>query len=86
MVFGIKSKIILKIFIFICSVIIMIGSYSLVSLIYKNLFTISSHKSAGMVFVSFFYIYSCASFVILFFYFSKNNHDCIRIGFDVLIL
>ncbi len=54
MVFGIKSKIILKIFIFICSVIIMIGSYSLVSLIYKNLFTISSHKSAGMVFVSFF--------------------------------
>lgn len=70
MVFGIKSKIILKIFIFICSVIIMIGAYSLVSLIYKNLFTISSHKSAGMVFVSFFFIFIAAP-VLLFSFFTS---------------
>jgi len=48
----------------------MIGSYSLISLIYKNLFAISSHKSVGMVFVSFFFIFIAAP-VLLFSFFSS---------------
>lgn len=53
MVFGIKNKFMLKLIIFIISVIIMIGSYSFVSALYISMFDITSHRSVGMIFISF---------------------------------
>lgn len=68
MVFGIKSKVALKLFIFICSNIIMMGTYSLASLAYKNIFIISSHKNVGMVFISFFFIFIASPILLLSFF------------------
>lgn len=55
MVFGIKNKFMLKLIIFIISVIIMIGSYSFVSALYISMFDITSHRSVGMIFISFYF-------------------------------
>lgn len=54
MVFGIKSKFIFKLIIFVASVIIMIGSYSFGSALYKGIFDITSHRNVGMIFISFY--------------------------------
>jgi len=86
MVFGMRSKVALKIFIFICSVIIVMGSYYFGSYAYESLFAISSHKSVGMIFISFFYIYSYTNFVVNFFHLNKNKHAYICIGSRVFIL
>ncbi len=56
MVFGIRNKIILKLVFFIISLIIMIGSYSLGSALYKSAFDITSHRSVGMIFISFYFL------------------------------
>lgn len=56
MVFGIKNKFMLKLIIFIISVIIMIGSYSFVSALYISMFDITSHRSVGMIFISFYFL------------------------------
>lgn len=80
MVSGIKSKVALKLLIFICSSIIMTGSYFLASLAYKNLFVISSHKNVGMFFISFFFIF-IASPILLFSFFTS-----IRISMIAFVL
>lgn len=59
MVFGIKNKFMLKLIIFIISVIIMIGSYSFVSALYISMFDITSHRSVGMIFISFYFFIDC---------------------------
>lgn len=68
MAFGINSKASLKICFFICSAIIMMGSYSLASFAYKSLFAISSHKSVGMIFTSFFFIFIASPILLLSFF------------------
>ncbi|CNI22186.1 phage protein (partial) [Yersinia enterocolitica] len=52
----IKSEFNLKLVIFVSSVIIMISCYSLGSALYKSMFDITSHRSAGMIFISFYFL------------------------------
>ncbi len=79
MVFGIKNKFMLKLIIFIISVIIMIGSYSFVSALYISMFDITSHRSVGMIFISF-YFFLIASPVLLITLFTR-----FRVGFAILL-
>ncbi len=78
MVFGIKSKFILKLIIFVISVIIMFGSYKFGSVLYMSMFDIASHRSVGMIFIYFYFllIASPVLFVTLFTNF--------RVGFAIL--
>lgn len=52
----IKNEFNLKLVIFVSSVIIMISCYSLGSALYKSMFDITSHRSAGMIFISFYFL------------------------------
>lgn len=56
MKYIIKSELNLKLVIFIISVIIMLSCYSLGSTLYKSMFDITSHRSAGMIFISFYFL------------------------------
>lgn len=79
MVFGMRSKVALKIFIFICSVIIVMGSYYFGSYAYESLFAISSHKSVGMIFISFFIFIATPILLLTFF-------TLIRISMPIFVL
>ncbi|AIN19310.1 putative membrane protein [Yersinia rochesterensis] len=78
MAFGIKSQFILKLIIFVVSVIIMIGSYSFGSALYKGMFDITSHRNVGMIFISFYFLL-IASPVLLVTLFTT-----FRVGFAIL--
>ncbi len=56
MVSGMKNKFILKMFIFVFSVIVMTNGYSFIFFIYEHFFLISAHNNVGMIFISFFFI------------------------------
>lgn len=55
MVSGINRTVII-ILIFISAIIVMVGLYSLASWIYEQVFIVSSHRSVGMIFISFFFM------------------------------
>ncbi|CQJ62885.1 phage protein (partial) [Yersinia intermedia] len=78
MAFGIKSKFIFKLIIFVASVIIMIGSYSFGSALYKGIFDITSPRNVGMIFI-YFYFLLIASPVLLVTLFTT-----FRVGFAIL--
>lgn len=62
--------------IFICAIIVMIGLYSIVFKIYDDFFHIYSHKSVGMIFITFFFcVYSIADFVFDIVYVKNKKHD-----------
>ncbi len=73
MVFGIKNNFIIKSLVFIFSMIVMVGAYILASRIYVIFFTISSHKSVGMIFVSFFFYFIASPVLLLSFFVNKKT-------------
>lgn len=62
------------------AIVIMIGSYYLASCIYKRAFVVSSHNNAGMIFISFFFLF-IASPILLFSAFAP-----FRYGFAAFVL
>lgn len=85
MVFGIKNEVASRLFIFVLSVIIMMGGYSLASLVYNDLFVASSHKNVGMIFISFFFIF-IASPIILFSLFVSMRVSMITFTLGLIFL
>ncbi len=51
-----KNKIIIMILTFISAIVVMVGGYSLASWMYELAFTVSSHRTVGMIFISFFFL------------------------------
>ncbi|MEX0499140.1 Uncharacterised protein [Raoultella terrigena] len=71
--FGIKNKKILKMPIFLGAMIVMIGLYSIVFKIYEDVFYIYSHKSVGMMFITFFFVFIASPTLLLTLYMSSKK-------------
>lgn len=60
-----KNSIIIIILAFLSSIIVMMGVYSLASWVYEQSFIVSSHRTVGMMFISFFFMFIAAPTLLL---------------------
>lgn len=70
MEYGVKNKNLLKMLVFFVALIIMVGGYNLIFCLYESVFTITSHRTVGLIFISFFFVVVASPVLLLTLFFS----------------
>lgn len=60
-----KNSIIIIMLAFLSSIIVLMGGYSLASWVYEQTFIVSSHRTVGMIFISFFFMFIASPTLLL---------------------